>query len=154
MQKAISPHTTAKKHLSPKLSGRCLATICQLENNLLFICSREHLFSWQAGVQQRQLTGTLAFRGAVSSAGDMRETQKLFHAALDCMTVVVTCYRTLSPWLAGRSFPSKSKSLALVHSRGGRLPHRTGGTGSAWCGSLELELLVASPAGAVLWLRQ
>lgn len=77
MQKAISSHTAARKHLSPKLSGKCSATICQLENNLLFICSREHLFSWQAGIQQRELTGTLVVSRAVNSAGDMKETQKL-----------------------------------------------------------------------------
>lgn len=149
MQKAISPHTTARKHLSPKLSGKCSATICQLENKLLFICSRAHLFSWQAGMQQRQLTGTLV---PVISAGDMKETQKLCSMHHGCVAVAVTCFRDLSPWLSRRSFPRKSKSLALVRSRGGRLPPRTGATGSAWCLPLGLELLVASTVGAVLWL--
>lgn len=77
MQKANSPHTAATKHLSPKLAGKCSATICQLENNLLFICSREHLSSQQAGIQQRQLTGTLVVSWAVSSAEDVKEAQKL-----------------------------------------------------------------------------
>lgn len=132
MQKANSPHTAGRKHLSPKLSGKCSAATCQLGNNMVFICSREHLFSWQASIQQRQLTGTLLVSRAVSSAGDMKETQKLFHAAWNCMTVVVTSYRALSPWLAGRSFPRKLMSLSLVHSRGGRLPHQSSVTPWGW----------------------
>lgn len=76
MQKANSPHTATRKHLSPKLSGKSSTTICQLENDLLFICSREHLFSWQAGIGQRQQTGTLVVSRAVSSAGDVKGTQK------------------------------------------------------------------------------
>lgn len=115
MQKANSPHKAARKHLSPELSGKCSATICQLENNLLLIYSREHLFSWKAGVGQRQLPGTLVINREVSSAGDVKETQILcsMQHGIDCMTLVVTYYMSLSLWLAGRIFPRKLKSLAL-----------------------------------------
>lgn len=44
--------------------------------NLLLICST-HLFSWQAGREQRQLKGTIAVRRAVSPTGNVKETQKL-----------------------------------------------------------------------------
>lgn len=77
MQKGNSPHTAAKKHLSPMLSGIHSAAICQFKNNLLLICSRQHLFSWQAGLEQRQLKDTLVVQRAVSSAGNVKETQRL-----------------------------------------------------------------------------
>lgn len=129
MQKANSPDTATRKRLSPKLSGKCSASICQLENNVLIICSREHLFTWQAGIQQ--ITSSFLVSGADSSAGDVKQTQKHHSRKLKlqklwaCMTVAVTCYR------AGRSF--LRKFLVVVHFRGGRLPRRTGPTGSVWC---------------------
>lgn len=48
---------------------------------------------------------------------------------------------------AERPFPRESEPLAMAHSKGGRLPCRA----APWCCSLGTELVVASPAGAVLW---